>query len=196
MPSKGWGHPRHSDTEVAIRTHAPSGASASAAVRVIANAVVLAFFVLGLIDPVLAAAEPATLEARVLWASQDRVYIASTDTTRLGPGARLTFVLRKKAVAAGEITRVLDGEMVIARLIEGTLPREKDLKRVRVVLQPPLAPRSLRVGYPAAARSTPFFACERMSLARPPGSYRVEAGGAVHRIIREPGSRPDVPWPD
>lgn len=175
---------------MAIRTHPATHTSDAIRLRVAAACVAL-------VCSHAADAQPAALDARIVWVREERVYIASSDSLKLGPGARLNFVVRGKSVATGEVTRLIDGEMVVARLLSGALPREKDLKRVRILMEPASGPRVLRVGYPSAARTTLFFACERMTLAPLPfGSYRVETGGHDFRLIREPGSRSDVPWPE
>jgi len=192
---------------MAIGTHSSSATTAVASVEQIRGRLslatklagaCLAVSVLGLIGAGPAPAQPAPVDARVVWVRDERVYIASPDSAALGEGARLTFVFRGKPVAAGEVTRVVDREMVVARLTSGALPREKDLKRLRVLSQPAQGPRSLRVGYPSRARATLFFACDRLILAPPlpPRSYRVEARGRSSRIIPEPGGGSSVPWPE
>jgi hypothetical protein len=151
---------------------------------------------LGLAVPV--AAQPAQVDARVVWVRDERVYIVSSDSLALGYGALLTFLSHGKPVATGEVARVVDGELVVARLTSGSLARIKDPKRLRVLAEPARGPRLLRVGYPSRVRSTLFFACDQLILTPPfpPGAYRVEAGDHLVRLIPTPGEQSRAPWPE
>ncbi len=145
-----------------------------------------------------AAAQPAPVNARVVWVRDERVYIASPDSLALGYGTLLTFVSRGQPVATGEVERVVDGALAVARLTSGSLARVKDLKRLRILSEPARGPRSLRVGYPSRHRSTLFFACDHLTLAPPfpPGSYRMEVSDHLYRLIPATWARSRVPWPE
>jgi hypothetical protein len=147
-------------------------------------------------DP--AAAQPAPIDARVVWVRDARVYLVTPDSLAPGDGARLTFVFRGRTIATGEVARIAGDGMVIARLTSGSLPREEDLKRVRILSEPAPGPRSLRVGYPSPTRSTLFFACERLALTppSPPGSYRADSSGHALRLVSDSVARAGVSWPE
>jgi hypothetical protein len=145
------------------------------------------------------AAEPRRLDARVIWAHADRVYIASADSVALAPGDLLTLMNGKKTVAGGEITLVLARDLAAAQLKGGSLEHVSHLDRLRIFAErPPLPPIAvLRIGYPE--RSSLLFECGRVipnplllrsrpdSLAE--NQYRMVYTGAEWK-------RPALPLPD
>ena len=146
------------------------------------------------------AAPSRQLKASVVWTRDDRVYIASHDSSALAEGDRLTFLYRGEPVAAGEVARVLDGEIAAARLTSGSLARIAQLERVRVVAEPAL-PRTtprLRIGYPSHRRANLLFTCAGDSLAPPASAgYRpAPATGDETRLVRDANAGTRTPWPD
>ena len=146
-----------------------------------------------------AAAQPSPWNARVLWWHDGRIYLAAGDSTTI-PGTRLTFVVRGRTIATGQIQRVVDGELVVARLESGSLAREKKPERIRVLAEPPAfqTPRLLRVGYPAAGRGAALFTCAPTTLGPPPGVRTAPGAGARGwRWIRDDSTAAAPPhWPD
>jgi hypothetical protein len=150
--------------------------------------------------PAPAAAEPRPMDARVVWAHADRVYIAATDSIGLAPGDLLTLRLKKKDVASAEVVQVLARDLAAARLTHGSLARASRLDRLRILAErPPLRARAvLRVGCPGRGRQTLLFECDR-PRPRPPlagNAYRTDSlGENAYRLVRgTAGVAP--PWPD
>jgi len=144
------------------------------------------------------AASPAEIDARVVWVRGDQVYLAATDSIAVRQATTLTFVRGKKTVATGEVARVLDRTLALARVTSGALG-EKHLERVRILAEPPRAPRLLRVGYPAPGRGAdPFAACEQGAswAPAPPGTYRIGGSDRNARLIRLPDARLPSAWPE
>ncbi len=149
----------------------------------------------------LAAAEPSPLNARVVWVHDQRVYLASPDSTAIEPGLVLSFVFRGKRIATGEVSQVYDRELACARLTSGSLESVKKLERLRLLAErPPVRPEPrLRVGCPSRGRSNLLFACDPVSV-RPPlpdGAYRTDHSSEHSwRLIRESAISLRAPWPD
>jgi hypothetical protein len=142
--------------------------------------------------PVLTTAEPRELAATVVWARGARVYVAALDSGALELGLRLTFLDRRRNLATGEITGVVDGRLAAVRLSNGSLDRAKKLGRLRILAERPPAPipppvPSLRVGIPSPIRANLAFGCPWMTI-EPRfrvASYRVESpGGGEYRCVR------------
>ena len=135
----------------------------------------------------------------MLWWHDGRIYLAASDSTAT-PGTRLTFVVRGRTIATGEIQRVVDGDLVVARLESGSLAKEKKPERIRVLAEPPAlqTPRLLRVGYPASGRGAALFTCAPAALRPPPGVRTAEGAGARGwRWIRDDSAASAPPhWPD
>jgi hypothetical protein len=152
----------------------------------------------GFFEP--ASAEFAHLDAKVVWVRDGRVYLALPDSAVLEPGQLVSFVLRKRQIAAGEILRVFDREMAVATLRSGSLERVKKLDRVRVLAERgrPAALPMLRVGYPSQKRVNLLFECGEPAM-RPPlpdSIYRTEVlNERSARLVRE-REFVGVPWPD
>jgi hypothetical protein len=137
-----------------------------------------------------ASAQPSPLKAQVIWVRDERVYIASPESLVLEPGDLLTFLLRGKKIATGEVTGVPERELALATLTSGSLKGAKKLESLQVLAQrPPLrAVPVLRVGYPAGDRLNLLFACDPMRLLpRAPGNaYRTEAlSERSYRLVRD-----------
>lgn len=141
--------------------------------------------------PRLAAAEPAPLDARVVWVRGPLAYVAARDSLAIPPFSRLTFTLKSKSVATAEVERAVDGGMVVARITSGSLAGVKHLDRLRVHAAPPDRPRLLRLGYPSATR-THLFGCDSMTVVTPLGFFLESEG----RLIRSPDGRDVERWPD
>ena len=137
-------------------------------------------------------------DARVAWVRGEHVYIAAPDSLALTAYQRVSFVMKKKTLASGEIERMVDRGMAIARLTSGSLAGVKKLDRVRVVAEPFVAPRLMRVGGPSERRSHLFFACESITVAPPPGvaAWRVDGTRPVFRMIRGAADPASTPWPE
>lgn len=162
----------------------------------------LAALLLGLLAlPAHAVAQPRDLNATVIWVREGRVYLAAPDSGALEPWALLTFVYRGKTVAAGEVVRVLDGELALVRLTSGSLARIKNPKRLRVWGEPARirALPVLRVGYPGRGRANLLFTCGEVTLdsSRLPRGYRADRVDAhAFRLVRGSESSSPAPWPD
>ncbi|TMQ56576.1 MAG: hypothetical protein E6K72_04820, partial [Candidatus Eisenbacteria bacterium] len=63
------------------------------------------------------------LEARIVWAVADRVYIAAGDSVAVAPGDRVTVIRGRKIVASGDIVMVLTRDLAAARITSGSLTR-------------------------------------------------------------------------
>lgn len=151
-----------------------------------------------------ARAEPAPIDARVVWVRGDRVYIAAHDSLALEPGDLLTFLSHGKAIATGEVTSVPDGTLALARLTSGSLLREKRLERLRVHAARPSgrAGSALRIGHPAPPRSCLLFSCDATAPRSPssPGNrawYSCEVlNERSYRLVRDPGYVAPPSWPE
>jgi hypothetical protein len=184
------------DTEMTFGTRPPQprrgfGPSAVLAVRrpsALLGASLLLFCALTV------AAEPAPLDARVVWVRGQHAYIASRDSLTLRPSYLLTFVLKSKIIATGEAERIVDGGMLVARITSGSLAGVKHLDRLRILAEPPRGPRLLRVGCPSGMRAHLLLACESMAIA--PAAYRLEGVGPSYRLIRNEDSLALARWPD
>ena len=138
------------------------------------------------------------LEARVAWVRGGRAYIASHDSLYLAPYSLLNFAWKGKTVATGEVERMVDGGMAIARLTAGSLAAVKDLDRLRVFAERPGGPPVLRVGIPSQRRSTLFFACDQIRIEPPAGprTFRVEGDSSGYRLLPSPDLFYEVGWPE
>lgn len=136
----------------------------------------------------------------MLWWRDARVYLATRDSVAGPPGTRLTFVSRGRTIATGEIERVVDGELVVARLTSGSLAKEKKPDRIAVLAEPPALPRLLvlRVGYPASGRAAALFTCVPTTLRPPPGVRLADAASdRSWRWVRDDSAAVAPPtWPD
>lgn len=141
------------------------------------------------------AVEPTPLDARVVWVRGQHAYMAARDSLTLAPFSRVTFTLKSKPIATGEVERLVDGAMAVARITSGSLDGARHLDRVRVVAEPPRGPRLLRVGYPSGKRTHLLFACESVAIA-PPLAYRLDGEGAPYRLIRNGDDLRHARWPD
>jgi len=148
-----------------------------------------------------ALAQPLPLSARVVWAREERVYLAASDSIALEAGTLLEFTDRGKKLATGEVLVVHNGELIVARLTSGSLRTVKKLERVRITAERPPLQRVplLRIGYPAPHRSNLLFNCAEMTLRapHPPGLYRTDASTErFHRLVRNVDVETKAPWPD
>lgn len=149
-----------------------------------------------------ARAESVPIDARVVWARGDRVYIAALDSLALEAGDLLTLLSRGKAIATAEVTGVPDGALAVARVTSGSLRREKRLGRLRVTAERPLGRAVLRIGFPARTRSCLLFWCEATAprSPSPPGNrawYSCQVlGERSYRLVRDPGYAAPPAWPE
>ncbi len=157
---------------------------------------------LGLVAfPLHASAQGQDARVSVVWARRERVVLAAADTLTLEPGGRLSFLERGRTVATGEVTRVVDRDIAVARLTSGSLARVKKLERLRVLFEPPRMPaRSmLRLGVPGPGRANLLFRCEGLVLdaASPARGYRTDAlVEHGYRLVRGTELTSSAPWPD
>jgi hypothetical protein len=159
---------------------------------------ILLVAVLALALPDLARPSPVPLSARVVLVRAARVYLALEDASRIGPRDRITFRWRGRDVAAGEVTRVVDGELALVHLAAGSLDGIHKLDRIDLLTErAALSSRaSLRIGYPSAARSSLLFACDQVDFL-PSGAYLARnVGEREARAIRDPSVPLAAPWPD
>lgn len=138
---------------------------------------------------------------RIVWAGEGRVYVAMRDSGALAPGLLVRVFEREREIAAGEITRVLDGVLASVRLASGAVAADARFDRLEVVLETaPVRPvATLRVGLPAAGRRAIVPPCDvsRLDASALPRAYRSEAladGGA--RLVAADTSASASPWPD
>lgn len=144
-----------------------------------------------------AARGPASLTPKVVWVTGERAYVASRDSTALAPDDSVSFELRGKTIAIGTVSSVGQGEMATVAISSGSLAGERNFGRLRVVISRPLvkAPSLLRIGYPAARRSAPFFACPEVGILK--RGYRSERlGEQGYRMVRDPSVALDAAWAD
>ncbi len=146
-----------------------------------------------------ASADPTAVAARVVLAREPRVYVELRDSTALGSGDRVAFRLGRHELALGTVTRVLDRELAVVEITQGTLAKAKKLERLQVLAERFTAPAwpRLRVGYPAAARANLLFRCIETGFAPPAGVYGAvthDARGA--RWIRDRAAALGAAWPD
>lgn len=149
----------------------------------------------------LARAQPSRINARVVWAREDRAYLAAQDPISLDPGTILTFSHRGKKLAIGEVTAVHDGVLIAARVTSGSLKGVKRLERLEVAAERPVFPAApvLRVGYPARSRSNLLFACGEIVIPPRPlhGAYRADVlDERSYRLVRDSIFVAQAPWPD
>jgi hypothetical protein len=140
------------------------------------------------------------LDARIVWAAADRVYIAAEDSFAVAPGDRVTVLRGRKIVASGEIVMVLTRDLAAARITSGSLARKSHLDRLSLVVEPrPLrAMPLLRIGYPGRVRGSLLFECGRSRVRPPHGgdAYRSDSLGAdAFRLLRAVGDTSTL-WPD
>ncbi len=142
-----------------------------------------------------AAAQPVPRDARVAWVRGPYAYIASHDSLALAPFSLLTFTSKGKPIATGELERLVDGGMAIARITSGSLGGVKDLDRVRILAEPPRGPRLLRLGYPSGRRTPLLIGCEIVTIqpALTLAAYREDTS---HRLIRNGEDLAHARWPD
>lgn len=183
-----------SDTAaVQVTQHSPRvvGSGRSSRLAAFIGAVLLLLATL----PRFAAAEPAPLDARVVWVRGPYAYVAASDSLAISPFSRLTFTMKSKPVATAEVERSVDGGMVVVRITSGSLAAVKHLDRLRILAERPDRPRLLRVGYPSATRANLNFARDSMAFATLRG-YVLEGEAPSLRLIRNPDDLFVERWPD
>lgn len=146
-----------------------------------------------------ALAEPRELPASVVWVNGDRAYVASPDSSALRRGLRIELRDRRRTLATGQITDVVDRVLATVWLHEGSLARVKRLARVRVfgesgVVRP--AP-TLRVGFPAGTRENLAIDCPSPAFDETPQRFRAETlAPDAWRLVRIMPPDASAPWPD
>jgi len=149
-------------------------------------------------DPVRAGPGSAgALNARVIWAQGDRVYLASHDSLWLGSGAGLRFHDNGREVATAEVTAVHNAILIAARITSGSLKSVRRLDRMKVTSERDIVKPmpALRVGYPSHRRIHPLFECSQMQLNV--NSYRADTLGELsYRLVRDSTWVPPRPEPD
>jgi hypothetical protein len=134
-----------------------------------------------------------------VWAREGLAYIASHDSSAVAEGDRLTFLNRRKPIASGEVVRVVDGELLVAKLTSGSLMRIKKLDRLRILTERPRlgALSVLRVGYPEWPRTDLLFGCVQTKVDPPRSAYKLETLSAdSYRLVRASEASIQAPWPD
>lgn len=151
-------------------------------------------------SPARATAQPAPLDAHVVSVRGPHAYIAARDSLALAPFSLLTFTIKSKPIATGEVERLVDGGMAVARITSGSLAGVKKLGKLRILAEPPRAPGSLRVGYPSGNRAHLLLACEKVELALTPKAagydMNLAVGNWFHLLIRSEEARRHPQWPD
>jgi hypothetical protein len=146
------------------------------------------------------------LDAKVIWARGDRVYIAAPDSVELALGDLVVFRDRSgvgiyvgKGVAWGKVTQILARDLAAARITYGSLEGRLDRLRILTSRPPPRAMPVLRIGYPGRGRSNLLFECVR-PVPRPPvaaGAYRTDSlAENAYRLVHTEASPIGAPWPD
>jgi len=133
----------------------------------------------------------------VLWARDDRVYVAPLDSIELAVGERVTFARDGSEVATGRVAESLhSGEVVMVTLTSGSLEHDGRLGKLSVAAgtSDPVRRSSLRVGIPGSGRSNLLFTCTGVSVAPPAPGYHVEAHAMGARMVRDSVSA--SLWPD
>ncbi len=144
-------------------------------------------------------ADPATLNAKVVWSHGGRVYIASNESLPIQKGDLLTFYSDKKLVASGTVSDVVEGTLAIGRVTSGSLDPVKKLDRLRVLAERPhLRPvNALRIGIPS--RTNQLFACATPSVRSPlpRAGFRGEALSVrSFQLTRDISDAGTAVWPD
>ncbi len=160
-----------------------------------------AFIVALLVPAAPSAAQPRPVEAAVVWVGERRAYVAPRDSAALQAGDLLTFVLRGKAIAAGTVERLHDGELAVATLTWGSLRGVTRLDRLRVLGERPAvrALPLLRIGFPSGRRSNLIFVCEAPTLGVPVPDYADRSpppSENAFRLVRDARVPAHPPWPD
>lgn len=138
----------------------------------------------------------------VVFAREDRVYIAAADSLRPADGDSLAFSNGGKIVATGVVTGAYGADLAAVRLTSGSLGGVKSLERLRVQTRHPLftAPSVLHVGLPGPNRANLLFGCPNMTIVGPAAMGTVAAdrpSDRVYRLVRDPRLSTHVPlWPD
>jgi hypothetical protein len=145
-------------------------------------------------------AQARPLDARIVWAVADRVYIAAEDSVAVAPGDRVAVLRGRKIVASGEIVMVLTRDLAAARITSGSLARMSHLDRLSLTAEPrPLrAMPLLRIGYPARHFGSLLFDCHHSRIRPPHGGdgYRSDSLGVdEYRLVRAAGDTSTL-WPD
>jgi hypothetical protein len=121
-------------------------------------------------------AQPTPLRAHVVYANQNRIYIAAQDSLALDPGTILTFLDHQKALATGEVLSVFEGTFLVAKLTSGSLKKVKHQDRLAIAAEPPAlrVPSKLRLGYPASGRANLLVACPDLEIDASSLGYQTE----------------------
>lgn len=144
-----------------------------------------------------ARAEPRPAPATVVWARDDRAYLAPADSTSLTLRTLVSLWDRKRAVASGEVVAVQDHELAVVRLTSGSLRKVKHLDRLTILAEAPVASSRpmLRLGAPSHRRSSLLVRCAGITVSAPCESCVVERL-ADDRVRVRAASGTHGPWPD
>lgn len=152
--------------------------------------------------PVRAAAADARDRApRIVWAGEGRLYVAAPDSGTLAPRMLVRVLEKDREIAAGEVTRVLDGVLASVRLASGRVEAGASFDRLTVEWAPaPVRPAAtLRIGVPASGRGALAPPCDavRLDPAALPRAYRTEplADGGTRLVAADTAAGASV-WPE
>jgi hypothetical protein len=166
-----------------------------------ALAVMLALVFAALLPVRAAAADARERAPRVVWAGEGRLYVAAPDSGTLAPRMLVRVLEKGREIAAGEITRVLDGVLASVRLASGGVEAGARLDALAVELAPatvrPAA--TLRVGVPASGRGALAPPCDaaRLDPSALPRAYRTEAlADGATRLVAADSAAGAGAWPE
>jgi len=132
-----------------------------------------------------------------VYVRDNRVWVATDDSTSIVNGDLLTLSSRGKTVAEGRVTAAVSG-LAVATLTSGSLEKEKKLERLSVARERPkiAVPATIRIGYPAWTRKNLIVACGKWTPASfvSMGYSSETLGPRSYRLVRAPGStEPSLP---
>jgi len=140
-------------------------------------------------------------EDRLLWARNDRAYVALADSGSAEEGDLVEFRDRRKPIASGEISLVVRGELAMIRVTTGSLGKVRKPERVQIHREhPPLIARPvLRIAFPASTRANLILSCDAVSV-HPPETAASYSATRVDsrswRLLKNSASTVPGIWPD
>jgi hypothetical protein len=149
-----------------------------------------------------ASAPPRAHGMSVVYAREDRVYVAAADSLRPADGDPLAFSAGGRIVATGVVTGAYGADLAAVRLTSGSLRGVKRLDRLRVQARNPrfAAPPVLHVGLPGPHRANLLFGCPDMAVVGPAAMGTAapdRLGDRVYRLVRASRLPVHAPtWPD
>src|SRR5512143_662401 len=138
---------------------------------------------------------------RLLWAHDDRAYLAMHDGATIVEGDSVWFDEGRTMIAAGHVTSVLHGELALVTITAGSLGAAVRPERLLVSVMPRSTPHlgSVRVALPANGRGNLIVRCGGVlpHLPREAPAYRTDTLDARHlRLTRSGEAASSNGWPD